>query len=81
MPVTRLRATLNMSFAAVSQQLKVLRRAGLVTERRIGRVHIQQLQPEVLRDIAQWLLICERTWRQRHVPPADRTHVENDRWR
>jgi DNA-binding transcriptional ArsR family regulator len=79
--VTRLRAPFNVSMAAVSQQLKVLRRAGLVSERRVGRMRVYQLRPDALRDVAQWLLRCERTWRVRHIPPVDRTHVEDDRWR
>jgi DNA-binding transcriptional ArsR family regulator len=79
--VTRLRAPLNMSMAAVSQQLKVLRRAGLVDEHRAGRTRVYQLRPHALREAAQWLLRCDRSWRARHIPPVDQSHVEDDRWR
>ena len=80
-PVGRLRAPLNMTLPAVSQQLNVLRRAGLVTERRVGRLRVYQLRPEPLREMAQWLLTCERMWWAGHTPRADRTHEENAGWR
>ena len=44
-----------MSQPAVSQHLRVLRRAGLVAETRAGRNRIYRLNPEPLRLAASWL--------------------------
>ncbi len=79
--VARLQAPLNMTLAAVSQHLKMLRRAGLVSQRRVGQTRVYQLCPEPLREVAHWLLTSERIWTARHAPPVDRTHIEDDRWR
>ena len=43
-----------MSFAAISQHLKVLKAAELVAERRDGRQRIYRLQPRPLRDVVAW---------------------------
>jgi DNA-binding transcriptional ArsR family regulator len=79
--VARLRAPLNMTLAAVSQHLRMLRRAGLVSQRRVGQKRVYQLRPEPLREVAHWLLASEQIWTARHGPTVDRTHFEDDRWR
>ena len=43
-----------MSMPAVSQHLKVLRNAGLVRERRVGRQRIYRVQPARLREVQKW---------------------------
>jgi DNA-binding transcriptional ArsR family regulator len=43
-----------MSMPAVSQHLKVLRNAGLVRERRVGRQRIYRVQPARLREVLTW---------------------------
>ena len=40
--------------SAVSQHLKVLRNAGLVRERRVGRQRIYRVQPARLREVQKW---------------------------
>ncbi|MDL4814483.1 ArsR/SmtB family transcription factor [Actinomadura opuntiae] len=54
-----------MSRPSVSEHLKVLREAGLVTERRDGRRRIYQLEAEPLMELSQWLTPYERFWRSR----------------
>jgi DNA-binding transcriptional ArsR family regulator len=54
-----------ISQPAVSQHLRVLREAGLVTARQHGRQRLYQLNPEALRIVAQWLAHYERFWDER----------------
>lgn len=51
-----------MSRPAISQHLKVLRRAGLVTVRRQGREQIYALRPEPLRDVYDWVEHYRAFW-------------------
>jgi DNA-binding transcriptional ArsR family regulator len=51
-----------MTFSAVSQHLKVLRDADLVTVRKAGRERLYRLNPEPLRSIAEWARTYERFW-------------------
>ena len=53
--VTGLVAALDVSQSAVSQQLAVLRSAGLVTERSEGRFRYYRLQAEPLVEVSVWL--------------------------
>ncbi len=54
-PASALAKPFGMSFAAVSQHLKVLREADLVTERRDGRQRIYRLQPKPLVEVSTWV--------------------------
>ncbi len=60
--VQRLAASFQMTLPAVSQQLTILRRAGLVTCRRAGRWRVYRLQAEPLREVKTWLQAYERFW-------------------
>jgi DNA-binding transcriptional ArsR family regulator len=51
-----------MSQPALSQHLKVLRRAGLVTTRRAGRLRVYALDPRPLRAVSEWVAHYERFW-------------------
>jgi DNA-binding transcriptional ArsR family regulator len=62
LPVGELAAPFAMSLPAVSQQLRVLRRAGLVRERRQGRQRFYRLDPEPLRGVRDWMRAYERFW-------------------
>jgi DNA-binding transcriptional ArsR family regulator len=64
-PVHALAAPFSMSRPAVSQHLKLLREAGLVSEVRHGRERRYALQPERLRDVADWLAHYEQFWTTR----------------
>jgi DNA-binding transcriptional ArsR family regulator len=61
-PVLELASDFDMTLPAVSQHLKVLRSAGLVTERRDGRQRFYRLQPEPLREMFDWLSHYEEFW-------------------
>jgi DNA-binding transcriptional ArsR family regulator len=63
--VAELTAGLDISQAAVSQHLRVLREAGLVTARRQGRYRYYQLRPAGLTELRDWLEELERFWQQR----------------
>jgi DNA-binding transcriptional ArsR family regulator len=43
-----------MTFAAISQHLRVLEEAELVSARRNGRFRLYQLQPAPLQDVMRW---------------------------
>lgn len=55
----------DMSAPAISQHLKVLREAGLVTSRVDGQSRIQSLNPGGLQQIQNWLLSTMTFWNQR----------------
>ena len=44
-----------MTFAAVSQHLRVLEEAALVTARRDGRHRLYRLHPRPLKDVVEWV--------------------------
>ncbi len=46
---------LDVTGAAMSQHLQVLRRAGLVEDRRDGQRRIYKLNPQAMRDVAKWV--------------------------
>jgi DNA-binding transcriptional ArsR family regulator len=60
---TALSEAFHITQPAVSQHLKVLRDAGLVTERRVGRYRLYRLQPEALREVADWVSHYEQFWK------------------
>src|SRR5829696_3684453 len=51
-----------MSRPAVSQHLRVLHDAGLVTEQRYGKERRYHLVPEQLRSVRDWIAQYERFW-------------------
>jgi DNA-binding transcriptional ArsR family regulator len=53
----------DMARPSVSEHLKVLLDAGLVTEERQGRHRIYAVVPEPLHDLQGWLAPYERFWR------------------
>jgi DNA-binding transcriptional ArsR family regulator len=53
--VSELVAALEVTQSAVSQQLAVLRSAGLVEERPVGRFRYYRVRPEPLAEIETWL--------------------------
>ena len=55
----------DMTLPAVSQQLRVLRRAGLVRERRVGRQRLYRLDPEPLEDVRDRMRHYEKFWGRR----------------
>src|SRR5258708_8943214 len=63
--VSELMAGLDISQAAVSQHLRVLREAGLVTARKEGRHRYYQLRPAALTQLRDWLDELEPFWHAR----------------
>ncbi len=61
-PVRDLVAQFEVSFAAVSQHLAVLRAAGLVSRRREGRRQIYRAEPAALAEVRDWLACHEEFW-------------------
>ncbi len=61
-PVNELARPFAMTRAAVSQHLRVLRDAGLVTARRSGREHYYRLRASRLREVYDWVSHYERFW-------------------
>jgi DNA-binding transcriptional ArsR family regulator len=55
----------DMSAPAISQHLKVLRDAGLVTTRAEGQTRIQTLNPEGLDEMRTWLERTHQFWSRR----------------
>lgn len=62
LPAGELAAQFDVSRPAVSRHLRVLREAGLVRERREGRLRLYRADPEPLGDLRDWL---ERYWDDR----------------
>jgi len=63
--VTELAAPFRMSLPAVSRHLKVLQRAGLVTQGREAQWRPCRLDPRPLQEVAIWMDQYRRHWEQR----------------
>lgn len=63
--VTEIAGHFEVSRPAVSQHLRVLREAGLVTEQRHGRERRYRLVPEQLGPVRDWIAHYERFWDDR----------------
>jgi DNA-binding transcriptional ArsR family regulator len=64
-PVRDLAAEFSISRPAVSQHLRILREASLVSEERFGRERRYQLTPTPLREVGHWITHYEGFWRGR----------------
>ena len=64
-PVQALVAEFDVSFAAISQHLRVLREAGLVARRIDGRKHVYSAEPEALDTVLEWTARYRPLWRKR----------------
>ncbi len=64
-PVNALAAHFAMTRPAVSQHLRILLDAGLVTEERHGRERRYHFCPEQLGPVRDWLATYERFWDER----------------
>lgn len=63
--VNDIAAPFAMSQPAISQHLKVLSDAGLVSARREGRLSLYRVEPAPLRDAFDWLARYERFWNRK----------------
>lgn len=64
-PVHSLAEHFAMRRPSLSEHLKVLRDAGLVSEAKVGRERLYELEAEPFRELADWLSPYERFWRER----------------
>jgi DNA-binding transcriptional ArsR family regulator len=64
-PVNAIADNFEMSRPAVSQHLRILLDAGLVTERRHGRERLYSLVPQRLDPVRDWISHYERFWDDR----------------
>ncbi|MFJ5802150.1 ArsR/SmtB family transcription factor [Streptomyces decoyicus] len=64
-PVQSLADHFDMRRPSLSEHLKVLREAGLVSEARAGRQRIYRLDAAPLAEVQDWLHPYERFWRDR----------------
>ncbi len=62
---TQIAAPLTMTLSAVSQHLKILREAGLVSVRRSGRERWYRLEAHPLREVSEWTRTYERFWTEK----------------
>jgi DNA-binding transcriptional ArsR family regulator len=61
-PVKALTARFNVSQPAISQHLATLRDAGLVSERREGRLAVYRVEPKGLRPLVDWIAHYQAFW-------------------
>jgi DNA-binding transcriptional ArsR family regulator len=69
--VKELTARFDISQPAVSQHLAALRKAGLVSERREGRLVYYRVEPKGLRPLIDWITHYQAFWSDR----LDRLHA------
>jgi DNA-binding transcriptional ArsR family regulator len=62
MNVTDLSDRFPVTRTAVSKHLKILKGAKLVTEEKVGRERIYQLNPDALKEVQDWLKHYEQFW-------------------
>jgi DNA-binding transcriptional ArsR family regulator len=63
--VKDLTARFDISQPAISQHLATLRRAGLVSERRAGRLVYYRVEPQGLRPLIDWIAHYKAFWPKR----------------
>ena len=63
--VSELAAPLDVSLAAVVQQVQVLEASGLVDTHKVGRVRTCSLRPEGLSPVEAWAAERRSTWQRR----------------
>ena len=61
-PVGALAGHFAISRPAVSRHLRILREAGLVSEKRRGREHVYSLRAGPLQDVRLWITRFDRFW-------------------
>jgi DNA-binding transcriptional ArsR family regulator len=63
--VTQLAKPFRMSQPAISQHLRVLRKAGLVNAERLGRERRYRLRGQSLRGVYDWVAHYQKFWNER----------------
>src|SRR5262245_45598951 len=65
LPVSELADRLGVGLPMLSRHLAVLRSAGLVEERRLGRQRLYRLRPQPLQDLFDWASLFRGFWSER----------------
>jgi DNA-binding transcriptional ArsR family regulator len=65
LPVAELAGHFAMRRPSVSEHLRVLKDAGLVSEHKSGRHRYYRLEPAPLAEVSRWLAPYERFWRDK----------------
>lgn len=63
LPLNQLTAHFSMGRTAVSKHLTILKEAGLVTDRKVGRETRNRLNAARLREIQDWVSYYEKFWK------------------
>jgi DNA-binding transcriptional ArsR family regulator len=63
--VKQLAEPFEMSMPAISQHLHILCDAGLVTQRKAGRMRLYRLNPEPLKEVSDWVNPYEQFWQEK----------------
>ncbi|ADJ46447.1 ArsR family transcriptional regulator [Amycolatopsis mediterranei S699] len=78
MPAGSIAERFEMARPSLSEHLRVLREAGLVTEQRQGRHRVYRLDAAPLEEVADWLTPYERFWRTKLANLRDLLDEEED---
>jgi DNA-binding transcriptional ArsR family regulator len=73
--VTELAEPLRMSLPAIHKHLNMLKRAGLITHTKTGRVRRVRLSPKPLDDATQWISQQRAFWEDRFDALADQLEI------
>lgn len=76
--VSKLRAPLNITLAAVVQHLQVLERSGLVHTTKVGRVRTCRMEPTGLTVAEQWINQRRALWERRLDRIGDLLNEDED---
>jgi DNA-binding transcriptional ArsR family regulator len=66
-PASELARPFRISLPAVSQHLRALEHVGLVSEERVGKQRIYQLNPKPLKEVYEWVQSFEQFWSEKLV--------------
>ncbi|GAA2652711.1 ArsR/SmtB family transcription factor [Paractinoplanes durhamensis] len=77
-PVAQLAERFDMSRPSLSEHLRLLKDAGLVTERRAGRQRLYSLEAGPLHELAGWLAPYEQFWREKMSDLATFLDADDD---
>jgi len=69
--VTELAEPFQMTQPAISQHLRVLRHAGLVRPKQVGRQRVYRLNARPLREVRDWTARYEKFWQPKLKAPGD----------
>lgn len=75
-PVSELTGQFPVTMSAISQHMRVLREAGLVSVRPSGRERFYRINAEPLKLVSGWALQYEDFWRDKLVALGE--HLENE---